>query len=330
MNNKHSVLGIIWRGMAMGVAEIIPGVSGGTIAFITGIYERLLEAISGVGPKQITAFKEDGVKGVWSSLDGNFILFLVLGMGLGIVAGTFGVSYFLENYPEPLWAFFFGLIIASVLYILGKVEQFNWKMFVLFVIGVLVAYIMTAMYPMTGSENLLYLFMAGMIAICALILPGVSGSFMLLILGVYTVIITTLKNFLSAPSMDGLVTISVFALGCLFGLLTFSKVVSYFFKTYNNGTLSVLAGFMVGSIHKIWPWRNPAILFDKESGQHIEKVDLSKVGEMLHSDNYKVVMDSNVLPSEYFADPKTGLVIIAGLIGFFLVFILSRIDQGKE
>jgi len=330
MNNKHSVLGIIWRGMAMGIAEIIPGVSGGTIAFITGIYERLLGAISGIGPKQFTAFKEEGVKGVWNSLDGNFILLLLLGMGIGIIAGTFGVSYFLENYPEPLWAFFFGLIIASVLYILGKVTNFHWKMVLLFTVGVIIAYVMTAMYPMNGSDNLLYLFMAGMIAICALILPGVSGSFMLLILGVYTVIISTLKNFLSAPDMDGLLTISVFSLGCLFGLLTFSKVVSYFFKKYNNGTLSVLAGFMIGSIHKIWPWRNPVVLFDKESGANLDQVDLTKVGEMLHSDSYKVVMDSNVLPSEYFADPKTGLVIIAGLIGFFLVFILSRIDQSKE
>lgn len=329
MENNHSTIGIILRGMAMGVAEIIPGVSGGTIAFITGIYERLIGAISGVGKQQFIAGKENGIKGIWDSLDGTFIAKLIGGMGIGIIIGTFGVSYFLEHYPEPLWAFFFGLILASVFYILNKVEKLDIKMSILFAVGAVLAYVMTAAYPLNGSDNLLYLFMCGAIAICALILPGVSGSFMLLILGVYTVVIGTIKGFLSSPSSGEFIQLAVFGLGCLFGLLTFSKVVSFLFKKYNNATLSVLAGFMVGSIHKIWPWRNPAVLLDKESGVNMTDFDIQKVPEMIKTDLYKVTMDSNVFPADYFLEPKVGFVAIAAIGGFMLVFVLSSLDNKK-
>lgn len=326
--NIQSIVQVLWRGMTMGIAEIIPGVSGGTIAFITGIYERLINAISGVSPNLITVFKKEGLAAVWNKLDGTFLLQLAFGMVIGIVIGTFTVSKLMVTYPEPLWAFFFGLIIASVIYVFKQIEDFDYKTWIAFGAGAIIAYLLTAMYPISGSDSLWYVFLCGMIAISALVLPGVSGSFMLLILGMYTLIIGTLKGFLSNPNGNDLLLLSVFALGCLAGLLSFTKVVSYFFKHYRETTLAVLAGFMIGSIHKIWPWRNPSVLFDKNTGQNSKDFDLSKLTFHDFEENYKVVLDTNVFPEQYFADANVSLCIMAAIAGFFSVLILSQL--GKE
>lgn len=318
-------VGQIWRGMAMGMAEVIPGVSGGTIAFITGIYERLLASIGNVGPGLIKDWKQEGFSKVWSKIDGNFLIFLFVGMVAGVVIGAFGISFLIDNHAEAVWAFFFGLIIASVLYVIKSIKAFNIKTWIAFGAGAIIAYAITAMYPMKGNDSLIFVFFSGMIAVSALILPGVSGSFMLLIMGMYTLVLGTLKQFLSDPNFQDFLFICVFILGCLIGLLTFARVVSRFFKNYPSMTLATLAGFMLGSIHKIWPWRNPKLLFDKEKDSFVNAAEqFQDFGLIAKDENFKVVMDVNVLPAEYYTSPNTILVIISAIVGFSLVFLMSR------
>ncbi len=190
-----SRLSLILKGAAMGIAEIIPGVSGGTIAFVSGIYEQLINAIKSVSPVLLGVFRREGPGGVWKAVDGPFLLLLLSGMAIGIVIGVFGVSWFLENYPPLIWAFFFGLIVASILYMGRQIESWGAVPIVLFIIGAICAYLITAIAPANGSNSLLFVFLCGMIAISALILPGISGSFMLLLLGMYQFIVQdTLKG----------------------------------------------------------------------------------------------------------------------------------------
>ena len=317
--------GQVWRGMAMGMAEVIPGVSGGTIAFITGIYERLLAAIGNVGPGLVQDWKKEGFGKVWEKVDGNFIMMLFIGMVAGVIIGAFGISYLIENHAEAVWAFFFGLIVASVIYVIRSIQSFDTKTWVAFAAGAIIAYCITAMYPMKGNDNLIFVFFSGMIAVSALILPGVSGSFMLLIMGMYTLILGTLKQFLSSPNFGDFIFIIVFILGCMIGLLTFARIVSRFFKKHPGYTLATLAGFMLGSIHKIWPWRNPKLLFNKEQDNFVDASDHFKDFSLISKDeNFKVVMDVNVLPAEYYTEPNTTLVIVSAVVGFLLVFVLSR------
>ncbi|MEL6987098.1 MAG: DUF368 domain-containing protein, partial [Bacteroidota bacterium] len=213
---------LILKGMAMGIAEVIPGVSGGTIAFITGIYEQLINSIKSVGPGLISDFKQGGIPGVWKALDGNFLLFLVGGMVFGIVVGVFGVTHLIETQPEILWAFFFGLIIASSIYIGKQISNWSWKEILALILGAVFAYTICQLSPAQGSTNPLFIILCGAIAISALILPGISGSFMLLIMGMYAVIIPNVKNALTTFEWDSLQILLLFGFGCIIGLATFS------------------------------------------------------------------------------------------------------------
>ena len=220
---KNSFL-LSLKGMAMGMAEVIPGVSGGTIAFITGIYEQLLNSIKSFGPSLLGVWKEKGIKGVWEAINGNFLLTLLVGMAFGIVVGVFLISYLLDTYPPVVWAFFFGLIIASAIYVGRQIEQWKLAEILLLILGTSVAYFITVISPSSGSESLLFVFISGAIAISALILPGISGSFILLLMGMYSFIISeTLKPALKTLAPDKSLIMAVFALGCLAGLMTVSS-----------------------------------------------------------------------------------------------------------
>ncbi len=306
------------KGMAMGVAEVIPGVSGGTIAFITGIYEKLLLSIKSFGPGLIGEFKKNGFGGVWKSINGTFLVTLFAGMVIGVVVGVFGVTHLLENYPPAVWAFFFGLIIASAIYVGKQVENWNWKTILFLIIGAVVAYGITILTPANGSTNLFFVFLCGMIAISALILPGISGSFILLMLGMYTYIVSeTLREALSTFAADKLITMGVFALGCITGLMTISRLLSWTFKHYRSATLAVLTGFMIGSLNKIWPWRNP-VEWLRDSG-----------GEIIMEDGApkKILLEENVLPTGFDGDPLTLWVVVFAIVGFAIVFIFERFNK---
>ena len=321
---ENSFLGLMWRGAAMGIAEVIPGVSGGTIAFITGIYERLLNSIKAIGPELFKSLKNDGLKGAWKTLNGNFLLFLGIGMVAGIVIGVFGVSWLLSNFPPVVWAFFFGLILASVLYIGRQIDSWGIKEIAALIVCALMAYFLTTAVPAAGSSSYPYVFFCGMIAISALILPGISGSFILLILGMYTYIVQdTLKGVLSTFATDKIITMIVFGFGCLAGLATISRLLSWTFKNYRNVTLASLSGFMLGSLNKIWPWRKATDWLRDDAG----KIILDDDGETPK----KILKEVNVFPEQYANELQieafTLYAVLALILGFALVFLLDRSNK---
>ena len=303
----------IFKGMAMGVAEAIPGVSGGTIAFITGIYERLLTAIGSIlGPEVLGAWRREGLAAAWKRADGNFILFLGVGMVVGIGVAVFAITELLENYPPVVWAFFFGLIIASAVYIAKQVDRWSPLAIGLLVAGAAVAFLLTTINPLSGSDNPVLVFLAGAIAISALILPGISGSFILLLLGMYTVVFNAVRN-LASLDPAALLIVGVFALGCLVGLGLFSRLLTYTFRTYPNLTLATLTGFMLGSLNKLWPWRNVLTTRVNSSGEEVP------------------LLEEGVLPGAYTGgDPFLVGVVLAFVAGLVLVFLLDRFGPEGE
>ncbi len=300
----------------MGLAEVIPGVSGGTIAFITGIYERLINAIRAFGPGLIPTFKKDGFAGLWTALDGRFLLSLLGGMAGGIVLGVFGLSYLLDNYPPVVWAFFFGLIIASAIYIGRQIEGWGIGEIILLLVGTAIAYFITTISPANGSESLWFVFISGAIAISALILPGISGSFILLLMGMYTFIISdTLRPALRTLAPDKLLTMAVFALGCLVGIMSLSRILSWTFQNFRNLTLATLTGFMLGSLNKIWPWRNATEWLRDAAG----KIVMDDDGVTAK----KILMENNVMPAGYEGEPLVLFAVLFMIVGFASVFLIE-------
>jgi len=325
--SSNTKMSLVLKGMAMGVAEIIPGVSGGTIAFITGIYEELINSIKSFGPEAIVGFKNYGFKGLWTAINGNFLLWLFAGMAVGILCGIFGITYLLEHFPEPLWAFFFGLILASALYIGKQIENWNLAAIIGIITGAVVAFTITTISPAEGSMHLGYVFLSGTIAISALLLPGISGSFILLIMGMYSLIVSLLKDTLSTFDLSGIVTIGVFALGCLTGLLGFSRVLSWLFKNYKNTTMAVLTGFLIGALNKVWPWRNITAILDKETGNIEQIASLKELGKF-SPDEIKILSETNVMPAKYLGlDPWFTVCIITFLLGMVVVLGLEKLGS---
>ncbi len=303
---------LILKGMAMGIAEAIPGVSGGTIAFITGIYERLLAAIGGIlGPEVIGTLRREGFAAAWKRADGAFILQLGGGMVAGLALAVVVITELLEKYPPVIWAFFFGLIIASAIYVGRQTEHWNATKVTLLIVGAVVAFFLTTINPLAGSTSPLLVFLSGTIAISALILPGISGSFILVLLGMYTVVFGAVRG-LGSGEEGALLTVGVFALGCLVGLALFSRLLTYTFKTYPNETFALLTGFMIGSLNKLWPWRNVVTTRTNSEGVEVP------------------VLEANVLPAHYLeGEPFVVLVVLAFLAGLAIVFVLE-IASGKE
>lgn len=310
----------------MGIAEVIPGVSGGTIAFITGIYERLLNSIRSFGPEAIKAYRTNGVKGVWSTIDGTFLFWLLGGMVGGLAIGVVGVTYLIEHFPEPLWSFFFGLILASCIYIGKMVPRWDGQRVLALVIGAVFAFGITVMTPAEGSSHPFAIYLAGVIAISALILPGISGSFMLLIMGMYHLIIPSIKTFFSRFDSDSGIVLLSFGLGALTGLVTFSRVLGYLFKHFPSTTFALLTGFMIGSLRKIWPWHNVSTVV-LDNGESLSITSLEQY-RALGEDGFKVLKEANVLPTDYWMDePRVFLTIIAGFIGFGLVWVIDKASK---
>ena len=323
---KFTKIGLMMRGAAMGVAEVIPGVSGGTIAFITGIYHELLNSIKAVDHHLLGMIVKLKFGKAFESVNGGFLLWLFAGMLGGILIGIFGVTYFLENYPEVLWSLFFGLILASIPLMLSQIKIKGPSNVGLFLIGALIAYGITSLSPTEGSTSYVYVYVAGAISISALVLPGISGSFMLLLLGLYTTIIPTIKEFLKSPELSEFLLLAVFGLGCLTGLTLFSRLVSAAFEKYHDLTIALLSGFMLGSLNKIWPWRNPQILLDKETNAFLDVSSANYSEYNLLSENIKVLKEQNVFPSTYYYEPRTILVIAAFIVGILLIYFLSKLN----
>lgn len=294
---------ITLKGMAMGAADVVPGVSGGTIAFISGIYEELITSINNINLSLIGIFKKEGIKAVWNKINGNFLVSLFIGIFISVLSLAKFLSWLLENEPVLLWSFFFGLVVASIFFVGKEIKQWNLGKITILVLGAALAYFITELPVSENTDSLPYLFMSGALAICAMILPGISGAFILVLLGSY-------KTILDAVHERDLKIVITVALGAIFGLLSFARLLKWMFSHYKNTTLALLAGFILGSLNKIWPWKK--VLETQTFG-----------------DKTVVVADKNVLPWVFEGDNQLMLAIILAIIGFSLIFILEKAATKK-
>ena len=300
----YMVIGL--KGMAMGAADVVPGVSGGTIAFISGIYEELLSSIANVNLKLLKTLKSEGIKAAWKQVNGSFLLSLFIGIFISIISLAKTIKWLLENEPVLLWSFFFGLVLASIIYIGKQIAKWNFVTYLILIVGAFVAYYVTTLNPLvTDNSSLLFMFLAGAIAICAMILPGISGAFILVLLGAY-------KPILSAVNDRDLKTVAAVGLGAIVGLLSFSKILKWMFANYKNYTLAVLTGFIIGSLNKIWPWKETLTW---RTNSHGIEVPLKQ---------------QSVSPFSFDGDPKLMLAIVLAVVGFGLILLMERLAVKKD
>lgn len=267
------------KGICMGSADIVPGVSGGTIALITGIYEKLLAAIRSVNGKALKRLLSFDIKGAIELIHFRFLIILVAGIGLAIMSLARVMHFLLLNYPVQTWGFFLGLIVASVFILGGKITNWIGSGGLYFILGSIASYLLMGIIPVSTPETLWFLFFSGVIAICAMILPGISGAFLLLLLGKYTFITGALKNpFL----LSNLIIIVVFVSGCIIGLLFFARFLHFMLSKYHNQTLAVLTGIMSGSLRKIWPWKETLDSIIINGKEHVLKYEniIPQINEM--------------------------------------------------
>jgi putative membrane protein len=241
-------LKVYLSGVLMGAADVVPGVSGGTIAFILGVYDRLIGALSGVNKDSLGMLVKGDVKALWRHFDGAFLLSLGAGIITSIILIAGVITHLLVVYPIYLWSFFFGLILASAYFLINQIVGFSWRHFGGLMVGVVLGASLSLLVPTQLNTSLVMVFFSGMIAICAMILPGISGSFLLLIMGMYGFILSAIKSF-------DIAVILVFSAGALIGLLSFSKVLHYLLGHARSMTLSFLTGTMLGALVKVWPWK---------------------------------------------------------------------------
>ena len=294
---------ITLKGMAMGAADVVPGVSGGTIAFISGIYEELITSINNINLSLIKMLRKDGIKAVWNKVNGNFLLALFVGIFISVLSLAKFLSWLLENEPILLWSFFFGLVVASIFMVGKEITRWNIGSIVVLLLGAALAFFITELPASDNVDSLPYLFLSGALAICAMILPGISGAFILVLLGSY-------KTILDAVHERDFKIILTVGIGAIFGLLSFARLLKWMFNHYKNITLALLTGFILGSLNKIWPWKK--VLETKTFG-----------------DKTIVVDDMNVLPGAFEGDSKLMLALVLAILGFSLIFILERLASKK-
>ncbi len=296
-------VGLVLRGMAMGAADVVPGVSGGTMAFILGIYEELLGSIRMIGqPDFWKAVLELRIKDAIKMMNLHFLIAVFVGIVLAVLSLAQGLEWMLHNEPELLWSFFFGLVMASVVVVSKSVSKWNFSLVVAMLIAAVDAFVLVGMVPLETPESAWFLFLCGAIAICAMILPGISGSFILLLLGKY-------QYILGAVNDRDIVTIGIVGAGAILGLVTFAQLLSWLFKRYHDLTVALLTGLMIGSLRKIWPWKE-VLEFIERKGEIIPTVEI------------------NVLPPAY--DSQFAFAVLLALTGFIFVFILDRVGNANR
>ena len=288
----------------MGGADVVPGVSGGTIAFISGIYEELLTSIKAVNLANLKLLFQGRFKEFWKAINGNFLLILFSGILISVKSLATILIYLKETYPIQLWSFFWGLIMISSVVVLRQITKWRWTVVVAGIIGIILAVIVTSLTPAQTSDSYFMIVLSGVLGISAMILPGISGAFILLILGKYEFILTALSEL-------NLVVIGLFMLGCILGLVSFVRIISYLLSKYHNMAIAVLAGFMMGSLNKLWPWKQTLEYRLNSHGKQVPVVDV------------------NLMPNEYFAatgnDPVVIQALLFAAIGFFIIVFIEKV-----
>jgi len=312
-------LTISLKGIAMGAADVVPGVSGGTIAFISGIYEELIESIDKVNAGVFKVWKEFGFKVAWKAINGNFLLALFTGIAISILSLAKLIKWLLHSEPILLWSFFFGLVLASILYIAKQIKEWSAKIIVAIIVTSILSYFITLAEPFASPESPFYLLFCGFIAIIAMILPGVSGAFILLILGAYETAINTVNDLVEGVTTsnfdllkEAIFKFLLLGIGAIIGLKVFSKVLNWMFKHHKNLTLAILTGFMIGSLNKIWPWKE--VLKTRINSEGIEVT----------------VLDKSILPSTYTGDSQFLPALVFIVIGFATILILESLGKNKN
>lgn len=287
---------LVLKGIGMGAADVVPGVSGGTIALIVGIYEELVNSIKSVNLHALKLLFTFKFADFWRQINGSFLLSVVSGILISIYSLAKLVTFLLENHPVMIWAFFFGLVLSSIYYVVKNVSEWNVMNVFMFLVGTAVAYYITIVTPTSTTNDLWFIFLSGAIAICAMILPGISGSFILLLLGKYEYMMSAVKNL-------DIFLLVVFAAGAMVGIVLFSRLLSYLLANFYNITISLLSGFMLGSLNKVWPWKLP----------------------VSYAPDGSVLTERNILPDAYMWE---GIVLI--LVGVAVVVILETVSSRKE
>lgn len=303
MKNSR-LLGVFFKGMAMGAADVVPGVSGGTIAFITGIYEELINTLQSINPKTALIFFKEGPIPFWQAINGTFIVTLLAGIITSFVSLAHVITYLLVSFPIILWAFFFGLVVASSVLIGKSINRRCPKSIFFLILGVGIALWVTMAAPQQTSPDKLTIFFAGSVAICAMILPGISGSFILVLLGLYTFILESVKAL-------NLEVAIVFAAGCATGLLSFVHLLSWLLKKYHSMTIALLTGFLLGSLNALWPWKHVLEYYQSSKG-------------------LKPLVQENVWPWQFAEisgqDSMLLFAVIAAVVGLLLVLGLEKMS----
>ncbi|WP_152388990.1 polyprenyl-phosphate transporter [Azotobacter salinestris] len=304
---KASLL-LFLKGAAMGAADVVPGVSGGTVAFITGIYDELLHSIGRL-PDALPLLLRGRVAEAWQRANATFLLILLSGILGSVFSLARLITWLLEHQPIPLWSFFFGLILVSSWLVGREISRWSWPSWLSLVVGASLAWWITVSAPMQWGHDPLSLFFAGAIAICAMILPGISGSFLLVLMGLYGFVLDAVKGF-------DLSVLLVFAAGCACGLLSFARLLSWMLDNIRNLTLTFLTGLMIGSLNKVWPWKQTLAW---QTGSHGKPV---------------AILQENLLPTDFAAvsgqDPQLLLAIVLALSGIGLVLFLESLAGRRQ
>ena len=293
------------KGCAMGMADVVPGVSGGTIAFISGIYEELLGSIKNIDLEAIKLLFTGKFRALWEKINGKFLFSLIAGIGVAILTMARLMTYMLENHPIITWSFFFGLIIASALMVAREVNSWSALSVVTMIVGIVLSYWITVVSPATTPNDWWFVMLSGAIAICAMILPGISGAFILLLLGKYMFI-------MEAVTQLNIGVLVVFAIGAVAGIVSFSHVLSWLLAKWHDATVTMLMGFMIGSLNKVWPWKQTLETYLDSHGVE------------------QPLVQANVSPMQFEVlgvESHLVLAIVSCVAGFALIYVIEMIGK---
>ncbi len=310
---------VLFKGLAMGAADVVPGVSGGTIAFISGIYEELIETIHKLDLGFFKIWKQQGFSNAWKEYNIGFLVALFGGVLISVLSLAKVITYLLAEQPIAVWSFFFGLVIASILFVGKQITSWNFKVIIATILATAFSYYITIAEPLGSPDSIWFLFVAGFIAIIAMILPGISGAFILLLLGAYTGVLGILSGLVEGATTlnwevfsGAFLKLLVFAAGAIAGLKVFSGALNWLFKHHKNLILAILTGFMIGALNKIWPWKE---VLSTRINSHGEQVTF---------------LDKSILPNSFDGDAQIVLAIAMAIVGFLVIFLMERFANSKK
>jgi len=296
----NDYLTLVLKGMGMGAADVVPGVSGGTIAFLVGIYEELINSIKSINASSLKMLFTFRIKEFWSAINANFLISVVAGIAISFMSLAKIITYLLTNHPVMVWSFFFGLVMASTYYVSKRVDKWSLGPILGFLLGAIVAFFITVSTPANTPDSYWFIFLCGSIAICAMILPGISGSFILVLLGKYFFMMDAIKELKVS-------VIATFIAGASIGIVSFSNLLSFLLSRFYNITIAVLTGFMFGSLNKVWPWKETLETYVDRHGVT------------------KPLLEANILPDSF---PWSAVLLL--ILGYALVATLEIVTSKQD